>query len=63
MCSTCSQVKPIPPCTWIERSQAATAASLAYAFAAAAATGACSSPSDTHHAAQYASERESSVST
>jgi hypothetical protein len=45
-------VKPIPPCTWIERSQAATAASVANAFAAAAASGARSSCSATHHAAQ-----------
>ena len=29
-------MKPIPPCTWIERSQAETAASAAYALAAAA---------------------------
>ena len=52
----------MPPCTWIERSHAATAASAANAFAAAAATGACSSSSATHHAAQYASERASSTS-
>ena len=34
-------MKPIPPCTWIARSQATTAASAACAFAAAAATAAC----------------------
>ena len=42
----------VPPCTWIERSHAATAASVANAFAAAAASGARSSSSATHHAAQ-----------
>ena len=49
--------------TELERSHAATAVSPQNAFAAATATGACSSPSATHHAAQYASERASSVST
>ena len=53
----------MPPCTWIERSHAATAASDANDFAAATATAVCSSCSATHHAAQYASERASSVST
>ena len=53
----------MPPCTWIERSHAATAASPQNAFAAAHAMSTCSSLSATHHAAQYASERASSVST
>ena len=34
-------MKPVPPCTWIERSQAATAASAAKAFASEAAVAAC----------------------
>jgi len=55
--STCSHVKPIPPCAWIARSHAATAASAAFAPAAAAATGACASSSETHQAAHQASER------
>src|SRR5438876_6364276 len=53
----------MPPCTWIARSHAATAASAAYVFAALAAISACPSSSAMHHAAQYASERASSVST
>ena len=41
-----------PPCTWIERSQAATAVSAQNDFADATATGARSSSSATHQAAQ-----------
>jgi hypothetical protein len=55
-------VKPIPPCAWIDRSHAATAASAHWDFAAAAAIGAWSSPIAMHQAAQSASERPSSSS-
>ena len=59
-CRSCSQVKPIPPCTWIAVSQTLTAVSPAAAFAAAAAVAVSGSPSATHHAAQSESERASS---
>ena len=59
-CSGCSHVKPIPPCAWIERSQARTAASAASDFAAAAAIAVCASSVATHQAAHNASERASS---
>jgi hypothetical protein len=53
----------MPPCTWIERSHAATAVSAQKLFADATAIGVCSSSAAIAQAAQYASERASSVST
>ena len=55
-------MKPMPPCTWIDRSQAATAASAQSDLAEAAAIGARSSSSAMHQAAKSASDRPSSSS-
>ena len=52
----------MPPCTWIERSQAATAASAQSDLAEAAAIGVRSSSSLMHQAANSASDRPSSSS-